>query len=219
MFDVVGTTVDDRANGESLVAAAMRRAFTRAGIDVPPERFRRYRGLAKRDAVAALLAEAGERSPPRIDALHAVVAAEILAVVDCMREIPGTRDAFAFLKRRSLFVGVGSGLSTAALARLVDRLGWRREGLVDYVGSAERVGAGRPSPALIRDAMRRLGVADPTSVLKVGDTVADIEEGKHAGARTAAVVGTQRREELVGAGADLILESVRDVAELWRAAN
>lgn len=216
MCDVVGTTVDDRSNGESLVVGAVRRAFARHGLSVDPERFRRYRGLAKRDAVARLVADAGAgASPRRIDAVHSAVAGEIAAAVDHMREMRGTREVFAFLKRRGIAVGVGSGLSVSALDRLVHRFAWRRDGLVDYVGSAEAVGVGRPHPALIREAMRRLGVTDPAAVLKVGDTAADVEEGKNAGVRTAAVLGTQSRERLARTGPDVILREVGEVVGLF----
>ena len=83
---------------------------------------------------------------------------------------------------------------------------------MDYFSSAEEVGAGRPSPAMIQDAMAMLGVDDPRLVVKVGDTAMDVQEGKNAGVWTVAVLsGTQGRERLAEGEPDAILPGVGDL--------
>jgi phosphonatase-like hydrolase len=59
-------------------------------------------------------------------------------------------------------------------------LGWAAR--FDAVVCGDEVEAGRPSPAMIREAMRRTGVADPARVLAVGDTTLDLQAGTAAGA-------------------------------------
>lgn len=49
-------------------------------------------------------------------------------------------------------------------------------------------GLGRPSPFMIFENMKRLGVMSVDSVIKVGDTVSDIKEGKNAGVWTVGVI-------------------------------
>ncbi|MBC7374851.1 MAG: HAD hydrolase-like protein, partial [Frankiales bacterium] len=70
---------------------------------------------------------------------------------------------------------------------LLAGLGWSVGATVDAVVSAEEVGAGRPAPYMIFEAMRRTGTRDVRRVLVAGDTVLDLEAGSNAGAR--AVVG------------------------------
>ena len=64
--------------------------------------------------------------------------------------------------------------ATEVVERIVAQLRWSEGGLLDYYASSEQVGAGRPSPAMILDAMRKLGVDDPRAVVKIGDTVMDV---------------------------------------------
>jgi len=69
---------------------------------------------------------------------------------------------------------------------------------------------------MIHHAMEHFGIDDPRRVLKVGDTVSDIEEGRNAGTWTAAVVtGTQSEERLRAASPDFILPSVADIPILF----
>jgi phosphonoacetaldehyde hydrolase len=51
----------------------------------------------------------------------------------------------------------------------------------DYVVCPEDVAAGRPSPYMIWRNLQKLKINDIRQVVKIGDTAADMEEGKHAG--------------------------------------
>ena len=52
----------------------------------------------------------------------------------------------------------------------------------DCVVTPDITGAGRPTPFMLYECMRRLNVYPPAAVVKVGDTVVDILEGRNAGA-------------------------------------
>lgn len=63
---------------------------------------------------------------------------------------------------------------------------------------------------MIHALMARLGVEDPSTVMKIDDTAIGIEEGLNAGAVTLGVLtGTQTRERLLQAGPHDVIESVR----------
>ena len=81
----------------------------------------------------------------------------------------------------------------AALARL----GWDHD-VVDLTVTSDEVEQGRPHPHLIYRAMQLAGIGDPRDVAKVGDTPADIEEGRAAGCGLVVGVtyGTHSRAEL-----------------------
>ncbi|MGD8278127.1 MAG: HAD hydrolase-like protein [Gemmatimonadota bacterium] len=215
VFDVVGTTVHDGGAETSVVADAYLAVFGEAGIAIRPEDVSRFRGLDKREAVARLLALRGGASGADTDLLTERLLARIGEALGRAPEIDGASDVFAFLHERGLSVALASGLPDALVQGVADRLGWPARGLVDYVTSAEAAGGGRPGPAMVLDAMRHFRIEDPAAVLKVGDTVADIEEGRNAGVWTVAVLtGTQGRDALAAAEPDFVLESVAALPSL-----
>jgi phosphonoacetaldehyde hydrolase len=59
----------------------------------------------------------------------------------------------------------------------------------------DEVGAGRPAPWMLMRNAQLLNVYPPSSCVKIGDTVSDIEEGKNAGMWT---IGLTRTGNLVG---------------------
>jgi len=93
---------------------------------------------------------------------------------------------------------------------MIDHLGWKRAGLLDFWICSEMVGVSRPDPAMIHAAMRHFKIEDPLSVVKVDDTAKGIEEGLRAGVITLGVLtGTQSRETLQAANPTDIIQSVK----------
>jgi phosphonatase-like hydrolase len=129
-----------------------------------------------------------------------------------VREIAGASDVFRALRAEEVKVALGSGFPATVTQEIVENLGWSGRDLVDYWTCSEIVGENRPSPAMIRMAMRHTGIRDPAQVVKVDDTAVGVEEGKNAGAFTVAVLtGTQRREKLEAAKPNAVLPSVREL--------
>lgn len=220
MFDMAGTTVDDRLVGSSLVVTAFVGAFAKAGLAIAPEQVHQHRGKEKREAIGSLLRELGQVDSPELNEQAAAIFSDFVdklrAGVDSLREIRGTPEVFRFLKGRGIRVGVGSGFPQEVVNAIVDKFGWEAAGLVDYVGCAEEVRASRPDPKMIVHAMAKLGIADPQCVLKVGDTVVDILEGKNAGTWTVGVLsGSQSEEQLRTAGADYVLLTIALLPQLF----
>jgi phosphoglycolate phosphatase-like HAD superfamily hydrolase len=74
----------------------------------------------------------------------------------------------------------------------------------------------KPYPDPVRWAADQMGV-EPASCLIIGDTVVDIRCGKSAGAQTVGVLcGFGEKNELVRAGADLILQNTADLLDVLR---
>ena len=72
-----------------------------------------------------------------------------------------------------------------------------------------------PDPVLL--AARKMGV-DPAECLMIGDTTLDMRAGKSAGAQAVGVLcGFGEEEELLRKGADLILKSTSELADLLNA--
>ncbi len=126
----------------------------------------------------------------------------------------GTLDVMTFLRERKIKIGLGTGLSRDLFDKIVSHLEWRQE-MFDYTGIGDEVGKPRPHPDMIYDMMTKLSLSNKNEFLKIGDTVADIEEGKNAGVMTAALLaGTQSEEALEKAKPDFILKELPDLKEI-----
>ena len=219
MFDMAGTTVNDKVDGHPLMVISMIRAFAKHGIELAPDIINKHRGKQKSEAIQTLLREVAELSPADVervgDGVYRDFLHELEGNLSGVSEIDGATDLFRHLKSKDIYVGVGSGFPMKVVQAIVSQLGWLDEGLLDYVGSADQIGVGRPNPKMIHDAMDRLNITDGSKVLKIGDTVVDVQEGKNAGAWTVAVLtGSQTETQLMAAAPDYILSSVRELRGL-----
>ena len=217
MFDLAGTTVDDNIQGIPLVTIAMKETFNKHGYKIEPETVNKYRGLEKKDAIRGIIKNElcpGSSSSIDVEVMFNdfkdFLRKHLSSIKD---EIPGTSEVFRQLKSRGLKIAVGSGFPHSVVESIISMLQW--QDLVDCICSAEKVGKGRPHPAMIQKAMKCFGVTDPRSVVKVGDTKADIDEGKNAGCWTVAVLtGTQTVECLRENNPDFIINSVKELPNL-----
>jgi phosphoglycolate phosphatase-like HAD superfamily hydrolase len=92
--------------------------------------------------------------------------------------------------------------------------------VIDADVTSDEVPRGRPHPDMIRHLMKRLGVREASSVAKVGDTRADLEEGANAGCGLVIGVttGSYSRVQLQACRHSHIVKSVAEVPALLRPA-
>jgi len=226
LFDMAATTVDDTVDGRPLVLQSFADSFHAAQVSVPWEVLNAQRGKDKHEVFRTLLASHGglhgaalEQTAQR---LLERFTAQLLGNVTRLCEMPGASAAFRFLKRQGVFIALGSGFPLDVTQAIAQHLGWTTSGLVDYVTCGEAAGAGRPHPHMLHCALQAAGLMAPdhpvdrvlpdfvySQVLKVGDTVQDVAEGRNVGALTIAVTsGTQTAETLEQAGPTAVLPSV-----------
>ena len=126
--------------------------------------------------------------------------------------MPGAKACVSTLSERNK-LGVVTSRSSAGTIRIL-----RDFGLLDYFSTLvgiDDVDEPKPSPAPVLFALGKLEVAAPRSVF-VGDTTYDMEAGKKAGTKTIGVTsGSHHREELLAAGADLVVDDLIAVQNLW----
>jgi len=205
VFDMAGTTVDDRVDGVPLVLKSYDDALRSHGVEVPMEVLNEQRGRDKWTVIRELGGEDAEE-------IYSHFNAALLGNVNRVREVPGASEAFRFLRGHGVRVALNTGFPREVAEGIIDHLAWEREGLIDAWTCSEDVGRSRPDPAMIHALMEDLGVGDPSTVMKVDDTATGIEEGLNAGAVTLGVLtGTQTRERLLRAGPHDIIQSVRDL--------
>jgi FMN phosphatase YigB (HAD superfamily) len=84
----------------------------------------------------------------------------------------------------------------------------------DIVLSASDVGVPRPDPAVVREALKRLGVPAVRSVMIGDDSVADVEPARALGMHSIHVLGEQ---EACDCGADHHVDTLTEVVKLFAA--
>jgi phosphonatase-like hydrolase len=145
-------------------------------------------GIPKPVAIRMLLEQryTGPRAIDQawIDEIHAVFVENMIRFYRedaSVAEMPGTSDVFRLLKQRKLKLVVDTGFDRRITEPLLDRLGWRRNNLIDASVTSDEVANGRPHPDMIFRAMELTGVTHVRNVAKIGDTASDIQEGRSAG--------------------------------------
>ena len=112
-----------------------------------------------------------------------------------LKEVEGTSDTFRWCHEHGIKVATDTGFHHEINEFIMDGLGWIRDGLVDIAVDVEYtpVQIGRPAPFMIFHAMAQLDVQSVHEVIKVGDTPADVLEGRNAGCIGVVVVLTGPR--------------------------
>lgn len=214
VVDMAGTTVRD----EGLVEQAFLAAIRAIG-QVPEERLpamlehvRDTMGESKIVVFGRLLdgdRTRAERANIAFERAYAGLVADGGA-----KPIEGAAETFATLRAAGVKVALTTGFSPATQALIVDALGWRDS--VDLCLAPADAGRGRPCPDLALTALLRLRASAVQALVVVGDTTADMQCGRRAGAGVVAGVltGAHGESALRAAGADAILPSIVDLPGL-----
>jgi phosphonatase-like hydrolase len=215
VFDLSGTTVEDRGQ----VPAAFASAFARIGRRLTAEDLRAVRGTTKREAVLRLLS--GEHDPvARAEHVYEAFREELRAryAADGIRPIAGTLDTFGWLRTRRIRIALTTGFDRDIATMLLADLGWTN-GVVDAVVCGEDVAYGRPAPDLIFRAMALTDTEHGRRVAAVGDTVQDLRAGARAGVRwnIGVLSGAHDQATLAAAPHTHLLGSVANLPDLWSA--
>lgn len=197
IFDWAGTTVDF---GSTSPVSAFMEAFRRAGVEVTDEETRAPMGLLKRDHIRTMLRmpriekawrEHYNRAPNAddVEALYADFEPALMAVLPQHCDLkPQVLETVASLREKGIKIGSTTGF-TASMMEVVTQEASKSGYRPDMVVTADDTnGFGRPWPYMVFENMRRLGLQDVRRIVKVGDTVSDMREGKNAGLIAVGVV-------------------------------
>lgn len=198
VFDWAGTTVD---HGSCAPVAPFVSAFAGHGVEVSPIEARGPMGVHKRDHVRALfnLADVAARwrakyardwTEADVDSIYeSFIPLQLEALPAYATPIEGVPAAVEELRRRGIKIGGTTGYFREAADRLA--VAARRKGYGPDIGLCpDDAPAGRPAPWMIFRIMEEAGIYPPAAVVKIGDTVPDIEEGRNAGAWSVGVTHT-----------------------------
>ncbi len=231
IFDWAGTVVD---YGCRAPVAVLEEIFAAAGVPLVGAEARHAMGWLKRDQIRAILGlprvcEAwrsvhGEAPSERdVERLFASFLPRQIEVVERYSDvIEGVARVVEQLRGEGWKIGSTTGYTRAMLAPVIAKAA--QQGYCpDASVTPDEVSAGRPAPWMI---FRNLELLDvfPAQAIKVGDTPSDIEEGRNAGLRTIAIVGSSNEAAAHGveearrrlAGADLMVDRIEELPEAVR---
>jgi phosphonatase-like hydrolase len=128
----------------------------------------------------------------------------------------GVEDFLAQIWDTDIKVALNTGYDKDTAKKLIGKMNWKKGVHYDALITADDAKNGRPHPDMIFIAMEKLGVTDPSKVLKAGDSIIDIEEGKNAkcGLTVGVTTGAHSREQLESANPDYVLDSLLELKDI-----
>ena len=216
VFDLAGTTVQDDGSITECFLQAMH-AF---GYSVNPGRVNELMGYKKIEAIRILVQEAEPDSGNITDELLAQIHNRFeqnmlhhYQTTPNLRPMHDAEAVFAALQAAGVAVGLDTGFTRAIADVIVERLGWLKSGLANYLVASDEVPAGRPHPFMIQKMMQQAGITNAQQVVKVGDTEVDVNEGKNAGClySIAVTTGAFTHSQLLPYEPSFILGSLSEI--------
>jgi len=243
IFDLSGTALDYGSRGP---VAAFIELFARYGVEVTAAEARKPMGTHKRDHIWMMLSEPAISArwekvhgakPTRelLDKLYVEFAPLQVEVLKRHCDvIPGVPEVVQTLRRRGIKLASTTGFDMNMMDGLMEEA--RRGGFTpDVFVCPDLVGKGRPAPWMAFYAAQKLDVYPMKTIIKVGDTPADVAEARAAGmwavsvirsgnevglsqAELAALPGIERdallsaaRARLAACGPDYVIDSAADL--------
>lgn len=213
-FDWAGTIVDFGCQAPTLAFVEL---FREAGLDITLEQARGPMGIGKREHIEKLLQMAeiadawegarGSRPTPAdgddlYEQFHEI---QVRAALKRTEFIPGALETFDWLRGRGAMIATNTGYFREVLDAILPVA--QEQGLVsDSNVCASDVPEARPAPWMLVVNMLETGVYPAEAVVKVGDTVPDVEEALNAGAWTVGVIES-------GNGIGLLPEEIERLGE------
>lgn len=210
LFDFMGTTVIEK--DPETIHQCFLKAFVSYGVPVTDEMIRMNRGKDKKEMIASVLDHytmPSELVPFILESFNN----RFVDKLNNFQANEGVQEIIQFLKEKNIIIGLGSGFPRDIFDLIFHHVGWAEMDF-GYIGTAGEIGRGRPHPDMIIDMMKRFSLpAD--SILKVGDTIADIMEGKNAGVKTVAILsGTQSEKDIRSYQPDFVINKLEQLKDI-----
>lgn len=221
VFDLAGTTVKDNKD----VHRILRKALAQHGVEISIADANAVMGIPKPVAIRELLEKRYIGTRPItadwITEIHNLFVKEMIYFYKTdpsVGEKAGVYYTFKKLKQNKLKIVVDTGFDRQITDPLLERLGWKKENLIDASVTSDEVARGRPFPDLIFRAMELTHIKDAKNVAKVGDTASDMQEGNSAGCGwvIGITTGAFSKEALQQEKHTHLIENVQEVLEILK---
>ena len=209
ILDWAGTAVDYGCMGPAAVFVSV---FEQFGITVSISDARQFMGIEKKQHIRSMCGLPGPAAQWRekygrapdvndVEALYAETEPMMIAALSRHADpIPGLLPFVDGLRERRIKIGSCTGYTAPMMAVLVPEAA-KRGYAPDCIVCSSDVPAGRPFPWMCYQNAIQLQVFPLESMIKIGDTISDIQEGRNAGMWTIGL--TQSGNEL-GLSQDMV---------------
>jgi len=251
IVDWAGTVIDYGSLGP---VAAFREVFSRHNVPITMDEAREPMGMHKKAHIRMLTEMPSVRkrwvethqSEPSDEDIEQLYREMVPVQVQCLERhsdlIPGTLEACREFRARRLKIGSTTGYTRVMMEAVIAQA--RERGFQpDTTITADQVPAGRPAPWMCLQAAMNLQTYPMEAVVKVGDTIPDIQEGLNASMWTIGVAKTgnemglsqrevealpsdlreeklqRSRERLYQAGAHYVVDGIGDLPRLLNEIN
>ena len=213
VFDMAGTVV----NEGNVVYKTLQKAINEKGFDLSLDFVLEHgAGKEKHQAIKDTLAQLdseGINSEPIFENFKVLldVAYDSLTITS----FEGVTSLLKELRSKNIKIALNTGYAKPIAERLLEKMGWLKGEHYDVLVTADDVLLGRPNPDMIFEAMELLNIFEPEKVLKAGDSIIDIEEGKNAncGITVGVTTGAHTRAQLESANPTYVLDSLSELLE------
>jgi phosphonoacetaldehyde hydrolase len=251
IFDWAGTTVDYGCFAPTGVFVEV---FRQRGIDITLSEARGPMGMHKREHIRQItkypriatewkLIHGVQCTEKDIEEMFSCFIPLQLSVLEKHAEIiPELPEALETIRSMNLKIGSTTGYNNAMMEILTAAAA--RQGYIpDSVVCATDVPAGRPAPWMAFRNAENLGIYPMNAIVKIGDTISDIQEGTNAGMWSVGVVSSSNemgltwqdfkeiakadlekrlfevRQKFLNAGADFVIDSLSETGKLIDSIN
>lgn len=216
VFDMAGTVV----NENNVVYKTLQRVINSAGYNNSLDFVLEHgAGKEKHQAIKDILkAREGKNNDSLAASLFVNFKKELKLAYENL-EVSSYSDVEALmidLKNKGLKIALNTGYDTKTAQSLLDKMGWVQGREYDVLVTADDVENGRPNPDMILKAMEYFEIMDASKVLKAGDSIIDIEEGKNAncGITVGVTTGAHTRQQLESANPTYVLDQLIELKSI-----
>ncbi len=213
VFDMAGTVV----NEDNVVYKTLQKAINEKGFDLTLDFVLEHgAGKEKHQAIKDILAQIDSDG---IDSKSIFENFKLLlnAAYDALKvtSFEGVELVLEQLRARNIKIALNTGYATPVAEKLLQKMNWVRGLHYDALVTADDVVFGRPNPDMIFEAMEVLNIFDPAKVVKAGDSIIDIQEGKnaHCGITVGVTTGAHTRAQLESANPTYVFDSLLELID------
>ncbi len=216
VFDMAGTTVDE----DNVVYKTLQQVINNAGYNFTLEQvLAEGAGKEKLQAIKDILKMDNRKADGQLpEKLYTIFDKALANAYDTIEILPqeGAEELFKQLQQKNILVVLNTGYNEKTAKSLLTKLNWKEGVQIDDLITATDVQKNRPMPDMIHLAMSRFFISDAKEVVKVGDSIIDVEEGRNAGCGLSVGIttGAHTQAQLEQANPDYIIHHLLELLPL-----
>lgn len=216
VFDMAGTTIDE----DNVVYKTLQQSIELAGFPCSLQQvLAEGAGREKYQAIQQILQVFHQLND---DSICRTIFADFVIRLSTayqhllVKPMPGALELFHQLRNQHTKVVLNTGYNITTAQTLLHKLGWKEYVDFDALITASDVSNSRPAPDMIQLAYHKFQLTNGNEVVKVGDSIIDIEEGRNAGCRLCIGIttGAHTREQLLTAHPNAVIDNLMQLIPL-----